>query len=225
MHPLDHRPRDDVPDVFKTWWDRPHGDILSGLLAMILLATRWVNQIPMATLVGVMVMIAIHTANWMSIRAIRRIPKSDTAVMLLTVAVTVLSHNLAVGLLAGVALAAILFSRKVAKVIEDSSELIASGHRVYRVRGQLFLVSSIDFRQGFELHEQPHPKQVTIDMADAHLWDQTGVTALDQVIRRLRLGGSSVEVLNLNPESTDLCSRIGVAEEAGGHGVATTPDH
>jgi sulfate permease, SulP family len=188
------------------------------LLAMILLGARWVNQIPMATLVGVMVMIAINTANWGSIRAIRRIPKSDTAVMLLTVVVTVLTHNLAVGLLAGVALAAILFSRKVAKVIDVSSALIAPGHRLYRVKGQLFFVSSIYFRQGFALHEHPHPEQVTIDMAEAHLWDQSGVGALDQVIRRLKLGGSSVAVVNLNPESTDLFARIGVAKEAGGSG-------
>lgn len=65
-------------------------------------------------LVGVMVMIAINTANWGSISGIRRIPKSDTSVMLLTVGITVLTHNLAVGLLAGVAMAGILFSRKVA---------------------------------------------------------------------------------------------------------------
>ena len=188
------------------------------LLAMILLAGRWVNQIPMATLVGVMGMIAINTANWSSIRGIRRIPKSDTAVMLLTVVVTVLSHNLAVGLVSGVALAAILFSRKVAQVIEVSSELISPSHRLYRVEGQLFFVSSIYFRQGFELHEQPHPEHITIDMAGAHIWDQSGVTALDQVIRRLKLGGSSVEVLNLNPASTNLFARIGVAKEAGGRG-------
>ena len=193
------------------------------LLAMILLASRWVNQIPMATLVGVMVMIAINTANWSSIRAIRRIPKSDTAVMLLTVVITVLTHNLAVGLLSGVALAGILFSRKVAKVIEVSSELIAPEHRVYRVRGQLFFVISIYFRQEFELHE--HPERVTIDMADAHIWDQSGVTALDQVIRRLKLGGSAVDIVNLNDQSTDLFSRIGMAEEAGGRGGSIASAH
>jgi SulP family sulfate permease len=193
------------------------------LLAMILLASRWVNQIPMATLVGVMIMIAINTANWGSIRAIRRIPKSDTAVMLLTVAVTVLTHNLAVGLLSGVALAGILFSRKVAKVIEVESHLQAEGHRIYRVRGQLFFVSSIYFRQGFELHE--HPSRVTIDMAEAHIWDQSGVTALDQVIRRLKLGGSAVDVINLNRESTDLFARIGVAGEAGGRGGGLQAAH
>ncbi|MFO7628155.1 MAG: SulP family inorganic anion transporter [Prochlorococcaceae cyanobacterium] len=186
------------------------------LLVMILLASRWLNQIPMATLVGVMVMIAINTANWGSISGIRRIPKSDTSVMLLTVVVTVLTHNLAIGLLSGVALAALLFSRKVAKVIAVESELESEGHRLYRVRGQLFFVSSIYFRQGFELHE--HPRRVTIDMAEAHIWDQSGVSALDQVIRRLKLGGSEVEIINLNRESSDLFARIGRAKEAGGRG-------
>ena len=83
------------------------------LIAMILAAKDWVNQIPMATLVGVMIMIAINTANWISIRDIRRIPRSDSSVMILTVFVTVITHNLALGLLSGVGLAAILFSRKV----------------------------------------------------------------------------------------------------------------
>jgi SulP family sulfate permease len=143
--------------------------------------------------------------------------------MLLTVVITVLTHNLAVGLLSGVALAGILFSRKVAKVIAVSSELVEPDHRVYKARGQLFFVSSIYFRQGFELHE--HPARVTIDMAEAHIWDQSGVTALDQVIRRLKLGGSTVEVMNLNRESTDLFSRIGVAEEAGGRGGEFAMEH
>jgi SulP family sulfate permease len=177
----------------------------------------------MATLVGVMIMIAINTANWGSISGIRRIPKSDTAVMLLTVVVTVLTHNLAVGLLAGVALAGILFSRKVAKVSAVSSEELAPDHSLYRVRGQLFFVSSIYFRQGFELHD--HPARVSIDMAEAHIWDPSGVMALDQLIRRLKLGGSAVEVLNLNRDSTDLFARIGVAEEAGGRGGDHALEH
>jgi SulP family sulfate permease len=177
----------------------------------------------MATLVGVMIMIAINTANWNSLQNLRRIPRSDSAVMVLTVVVTVLTHNLAIGLLSGVALAALLFSRKVAKVIKVSSELIAPDHRLYRVRGQLFFVSTIYFRQGFEVHE--HPRRVTIDMGQAHIWDQSGVTALDQVIRRLKLGGSAVEVQNLNRESTNLFARIGVAEEAGGRGGALSQEH
>jgi len=84
-------------------------------------------------------------------------------------------------------------------------------------------VSSIYFRQGFELHE--HPARVTIDMAGAHIWDQSGVTTLDQVIRRLKLGGSTVEVLHLNRESTDLFDRIGMAKEAGGRGGSIASAH
>ncbi|MEB3266876.1 MAG: SulP family inorganic anion transporter [Cyanobacteriota bacterium] len=194
------------------------------LMVMILLARDWVDRIPMATLVGVMIMIAINTANLPSLTGIGRIPRSDTAVMLLTVVVTVLTHNLAVGLLAGVALAAILFSRKVAKVIQVESSLHDNGqHRHYRVRGQLFFVSSIYFRQGFEIHE--HPERVTIDMGEAHIWDQSGVVALDQVIKRLKQGGSRVEVMHLNSESQNLFGRIGVAEEAGGRGGALEGNH
>jgi SulP family sulfate permease len=177
----------------------------------------------MATLVGVMGMVAASTANFRSIRDIPRSPKSDTSVMLLTLVITLVTHNLAVGVLAGVALAAILFSRKVAKVIVVESRLEGDDHRIYTVRGQLFFVSVVYFKAGFELHE--HPARVTIDMAEAHLWDQSGVTALDQVIRRLRSGGSKVEVIHLNPESTDLFARIGVAPEAGGRGGEMAQAH
>jgi len=193
------------------------------LIAMILVAKDWVNQIPMATLVGVMIMIAVNTANWSSIKDIRRLPRSDSSVMILTVFVTVLTHNLALGLLSGVGLAAILFSRKVAKVIKVDSSLNSENHRTYKVKGQLFFVSSIYFRQGFELHE--HPKKVTIDMSEAHIWDQSGVTVLDQVIRRIKLGGSEVEVINLNDESLNLFSRIGQATEAGGRGGEFNSSH
>jgi SulP family sulfate permease len=62
-------------------------------------------------------------------------------------------------------------------------------------------------------------------MAEAHIWDQSGVTALDQVIRRLKLGGSAVEVVNLNAESSDLFARIGVAEEAGGRAGPMLQSH
>lgn len=93
------------------------------------------------------------------------------------------------------------------------------------MRGQLFFVRSVCFRQGSELHDQPHPEQLPIDMADAQLRDQSGITALDQVIRRLKPGGSSVEVLNLNPDSADLFARIGLAAEAGGRGGSMAAAH
>ena len=185
------------------------------LLAMILLARPWLEQIPMAALVAVMISIAISTADINGLRSIARIPKSDTSVMLMTFAVTMLTtpHNLALGVLAGVALAGILFSRKVAKVIRVDVEDIDPDSRRYVVTGQLFFVSKIYFMQGFDVHE--HPANITIDMSSAHVWDQSGVGALNQLIRKLRQGGSSVQVEGLNQESLDLFERIG--QEQPGH--------
>ena len=183
------------------------------LLAMILLAKDWVQQIPMATLVGVMLMVAASTANWSSLRDIRRAPKSDTSVMVLTLLITLITHNLAIGVLSGVSLAAILFSRKVAKVIavthRDSPLPSGGRERRYAVVGQLFFVSVTYFKAGFDLHD--HPERVVIDLHEAHLWDQSGVAALDQVIRRYRSAGSVVDVCGLNPASADLFERIGAS--------------
>ena len=184
------------------------------LLAMILLAGPWLKQIPMAALVAVMISIAVSTADINGLRNLRRIPKSDTSVMLMTFAVTMLTtpHNLALGVLAGVALAGILFSRKVAKVIHVEIIDPNEKERLYRVTGQLFFVSKVYFVQGFDLHD--HPQRITIDMSGAHIWDQSGVAALDQVMRKFRSGGSLVELVGLNEESLDLFERIGGQQSA-----------
>ena len=134
--------------------------------------------------------------------------------MLMTFAVTMLTtpHNLALGVLAGVALAGILFSRKVAKVIQVDTIDVSEDERSYRVIGQLFFVSKVYFLQGFDLHD--HPAKITIDLSSAHIWDQSGVAALDQIIRKFRNGGSVVEVVGLNEESLNLFERIGGQESA-----------
>ena len=92
-------------------------------------------------------------------------------------------HNLALGVIAGVALAAILFSRKVAKVI-TVSRAKENNLITYKVKGQLFIVSKIYFLQGFDIHE--HPENLVIDMSLAHIWDQSGVVALEQIIRKFQ---------------------------------------
>jgi len=184
------------------------------LMAMILLGRPYLERIPMAALVAVMISIAVSTADINGLRNLRKIPKSDTSVMLMTFAVTMLTtpHNLALGVLAGVALAGILFSRKVAKVIKVETIDISEQERHYRVTGQLFFVSKIYFTQGFDLHD--HPERITIDLSAAHIWDQSGVAALDQIIRKFRNGGSEVDVVGLNDESLNLFERIGGQESA-----------
>ncbi len=184
------------------------------LLILILLCKPWLEQIPMAALVSVMITIAISTADTNGLKNISKIPRSDTAVMLMTFSVTMLTtpHNLALGVIAGVALAGILFSRKVAKVIKVTSKQVSDNEIIYEVSGQLFFVSKVYFLQGFDTHK--HLKKVTIDMSNAHIWDQSGVAALDQIIRKLSLGGSNVNVIGLNEESLNLFDRLGGQESA-----------
>ncbi|HGY5542021.1 MAG TPA: SulP family inorganic anion transporter, partial [Prochlorococcus sp.] len=183
------------------------------LLLMIVWGRTYIQDIPMAALVAVMITIAVSTADTSGLRNLAKIPRSDTAVMLMTFAVTMLTtpHNLALGVLAGVALAGILFSRKVAKVINVSVKEVNDEELRYEVSGQLFFVSKVYFLQGFDIHE--HPNKITIDMSRAHIWDQSGVAALNQVIRKFRLGGSEVQVVGLNQESLDLFERIGGGTE------------
>ena len=186
------------------------------LLGMIILCKPWLEQIPMAALVSVMITIAISTADTNGLKNISKIPRSDTAVMLMTFSVTMLTtpHNLALGVIAGVALAGILFSRKVAKVIKVDVVQSNNEELTYEVTGQLFFVSKIYFLQGFDVHS--HPKKVIINMKKAHIWDQSGVTALEQIIRKISLGGTKVEVVDLNRESLDLFERLGGQESSHG---------
>ena len=168
----------------------------------------------MAALVAVMITISISTADINGLKNISKIPRSDTAVMLTTFAVTMLTkpHNLALGVVAGVALAAILFSRKVAKVINVSKSRLDKNKIIYYIEGQLFFVSKMYFLQGFDIYE--HPKEIIIDMTSAHIWDQSGVVALDQIIRKFKNGGSKVEIVGLNQESLNLFERLGGIETA-----------
>ena len=177
-----------------------------GLLILVISLSTWLARIPMAALVAVMIMVSISTVNWDSFLKARLVPKSDTAVMLLTLALALITRNLAIAVLVGVALAGILFSRKVAKVISVTATQLAPDHLYYAVQGQLFFVSTVYFLAGFKRHA--HPARVTIDMAQAHVWDQTGMRALDQVMRKLQQAGSAVELVNVNRESLDLFDRI-----------------
>jgi sulfate permease, SulP family len=183
-----------------------------GLLILVIALSGWLARIPMAALVAVMIMVSISTLNWDSFLKAAKVPKSDTAVMLLTLALALLTRNLAIAVLVGVALAGILFSRKVAKVIAVTATSQGPDWLHYSVHGQLFFVSTVYFLAGFKQHD--HPARVTIDMAQAHVWDQTGMRALDQVVRKLRQGGSAVELLNLNAESLDLFRRISESTDA-----------
>jgi SulP family sulfate permease len=182
------------------------------LLGFILILGDWVARIPLAALVAVMFMVAFSTFSWHSLRSLRFVPKSETAVMITTVAVTILTHNLAIGVIVGVALSAIFFSRKIAKLIAVESFLENGGaERVYEVSGQVFFVSVEDLLRSFDFRE--HLSKVTIDLTHAHLWDQSAVDAIDKIVLRFRKRGVQVELLGLNEASATLLDRLAIHDK------------
>lgn len=182
------------------------------LLILLVVLNPWVKLIAMPSLVAVMIMVSIGTFSWASFKNLRILPKSSSIVMISTVVVVVWSHNLALGVGVGVLLSALFFARKVAQVIRIRSELNATtSTRTYFVYGQVFFVSAPTFVQGFDLKEKI--SQVRIDVSHAHLWDLTGVNALDQVVLKLRRGGAQVELIGLNEASATLVDRLGTHDK------------
>ncbi len=177
------------------------------LLSCILILGDWVARIPMAALVAVMIMVSISTFSWGSIRNVRYIPKSETAVTLTTVIITILTHNLAIGVIVGVALSAIFFTRKIAALVFVDSLLTEDGtERIYSVNGQIFFVSVENFLNAFDFREKL--EKVTINLTHAHLWDQSAVDAVDKMVLRFRKRGVNVELIGLNDASATLLDKL-----------------
>jgi SulP family sulfate permease len=185
------------------------------LLFLILVLDAWVSRIPMAALVAVMVMVSVSTFRWGSLLAMRLHPKSSSLVMLATVAVVVLTHDLAKGVLAGVLLSGIFFARKVAEVFSVESRLDpATGTRTYAVSGQIFFATAEAFHDAFDFREEGLSR-VAIDLEAAHFWDITAIAALDRVVFKLRHRGNAVEVRGMNAASATLVERLGTYDRPG----------
>ncbi|MCE8018059.1 SulP family inorganic anion transporter [Halomonas sp. MCCC 1A17488] len=182
------------------------------LLIMVVFLADWVSQIPMAALVAVMIMVSIGTFSWASIRDLRKHPMSTNLVMLATVAVTVGTHNLAIGVFVGVLLAAMFFANKVGNILYIGSEEADDGsRRIYRVVGQVFFASSERFGNAFDFKETV--QKVTIDLSRAHFWDITAVQTLDRVVIKFRREGTEVELIGLNEASATIVDRYAIHDD------------
>ncbi|MGE7199622.1 SulP family inorganic anion transporter [Brevundimonas naejangsanensis] len=178
------------------------------LLFLILVLQDWVARIPMAALVAVMIMVSIGTFDWGSVLKLRSTPFQSSIVMLATTMTVVATHDLSKGVVLGVILSAVFFMRKVGKtVVVEEIETPEDGVLRYRISGQLFFASADVFAAAFEHHG--NPKRVEIDMTDAHLWDLTGVAAVDKVVFRYRRQGAEVEVIGMNAAGQTLVDRVG----------------
>ncbi|MGB7337898.1 MAG: SulP family inorganic anion transporter [Phototrophicaceae bacterium] len=179
------------------------------LLFLIIVLGDWVQRIPMAALVAVMIMVSIGTFSWSSVRSLKTNPKQSSLVMITTMVVVVLTHNLAYGVLAGVLLSVIFFANKVSRLFTIDSELTADGtHRIYKVYGQVFFASANHFATAFDLNEVI--ERVTIDLSQAHFWDISAVGALDTVILKFRREGKQVELLGMNTASAQIVDNLAI---------------
>lgn len=183
------------------------------LLILVVFLSDWLKVIPMAALVAVMIMVSIGTFNWQSIRNLKHYPISSNIVMLTTVVIVVATHNLALGVFAGVLLSAMFFAHKIGRYMTIRSDLNTSlSKRAYVVSGQVFFSSANQFIEAFDFTESL--KEVVIDVTHAHFWDITAVMALDKVVLKFRRAGVLVEVLGLNEASTTIVDRFGVHDKS-----------
>ncbi|HEY9263173.1 MAG TPA: SulP family inorganic anion transporter [Mycobacterium sp.] len=185
------------------------------LLGLVVGLGDIVGLIPMAALVAVMIMVSVSTMDWHSITpaTLRRMPRSETLVMLATVVVTVVSHNLAYGVIVGALTAMVLFARRVAHLVtvqkvtecdDDNDGTLDTV--VYRVTGELFFASSNDLVYQFNYTDDPG--NIVIDMSASHIWDASTVAALDAVTTKYRSRGKHVEIIGLDTDSADRHERL-----------------
>ncbi|MGN6221591.1 MAG: SulP family inorganic anion transporter [Microbacterium sp.] len=169
--------------------------LLAGVWVLVLVVALGdiVGLIPMAALVAVMIAVSAMTFDWHSIRpsTLRRLPLSETAVMLVTVIATVWTHNLAVGVILGVLAAMVLFARRVAHFTTVTRTVDGDIAR-YRVDGELFFASSNDLTTQFEYSSDP--AHVVIDLSRTHVWDASTVAALDAITTKYAQRGITVEL-------------------------------
>ncbi|MGO2995283.1 MAG: SulP family inorganic anion transporter [Brachybacterium alimentarium] len=177
------------------------------LLVLVTVLSDLMAQIPMAALAAVMMVVALSTVDVHSVRpaTLKRMPLSETCVMVVTVAVVVITHNLAIGVAAGTVLAIVLFARRVAHVT-TVRRVLRDGVAAYTVRGPLFFGSSNDLVEQFSYAEDP--AQVTVDFSAAQIWDASTVAVLDSVQAKYAEHDIEVRFTGLDEHSTSFHGRL-----------------
>lgn len=184
------------------------------LLFLLMVLGDVVGLIPMPALVAIMIMVSIGTFSWRSLNELRHHPRRSSLVMLATVITVVGTHNLALGVGVGVLLSGIFFAWKVAQIFRVTSVLTADGReRDYLVEGQLFFASAEDFLKAMDFAEKLD--RVRIDVSKAHIWDLTGVNAIDMAVLKFRRAGAEVELVGMNEASATIMDKLAVHDQPG----------
>jgi len=172
------------------------------LLVFIMFGSSLIERVPMAALTGLMIMVAIGTFEWASLRTIRRMPKSDILVMVLVTLVTIFLHNLALAVLIGVVISALVFAWDNAKRIRARKRMDDEGIKHYEMYGPLFFGSVSAFHDKFDVLNDPD--EVIIDFAESRVVDMSAIEALNKVTERYRKVGKKVHLRHLSPDCRQL---------------------
>ncbi|MGI0106553.1 SulP family inorganic anion transporter [Salinimicrobium sp. WS361] len=181
---------------------------LSGIIAAVMLlifvmfAADVIELLPMAALTGVMIMVSIGTFEWASLRTFRRMPKSDVLVMVLVTFVTVVLHNLALAVLVGVIISALVFAWDNAKRIRARKYMDDKGVKHYEIYGPLFFGSVAAFNEKFDVLGDP--EEVIIDFSESRVVDMSGIEALNKLTERYLKQGKKLHLRYLSRDCRQL---------------------
>lgn len=169
------------------------------ILLIILVGAPVIGKLPMAALVGVMMMVAIGTFEWSSFRIINKMPRSDIFIGVVVAAVTVFFHNLALAVLIGVIMSALVFAWESAKRIRAKKYIDENGTKHYEIYGPLFFGSTTAFLEKFEVQQDPH--QVVIDFKESRISDMSAIDAVHKITDRYKKLNKTVTLKHLSADS------------------------
>lgn len=176
------------------------------LLMFILFLSPWIEMIPLATLVGIMFMVVIGTFEWGSLRLFGKVPRQDIFVGLLVAVVTVVT-DLAIAVITGVIVSALVFAWEHARELRITRETHATGSRIYRIKGPLFFASTAQFAESFDFRHDPD--DVILDFAESRVVDHSALEAIDNLAEKYRSVGKTLHLRHLSPECRTLLKKAG----------------
>ncbi|WP_260471797.1 SulP family inorganic anion transporter [Bacillus salinus] len=175
------------------------------LILLIVLLGDLVSRIPMAALVGVMIMVSVGTFDWYSLRTLQIMPVTDTIVMLVIVLTVIMTHNLAIGVFVGVILSAVFFVSKISKV--EVKKSFEENRAIYKIKGELFFASVSDLLEAFD-YDVEQQRYVILDLNEAHLWDDSAIATIDKIVYKFEDKGVIVKIAGLNASSSELVKKL-----------------
>ncbi|MEQ9411429.1 MAG: SulP family inorganic anion transporter [Fuerstiella sp.] len=177
------------------------------LLLFVLFLAPWIEQIPMAALLGVMFMVVIGTFEWASLKMFRRMPSSDVMIMVLVAGYTVVMHDLASAVILGVIVSALVFAWQHATHIGADVKYNEFGSRIYQLHGPLFFASVSSFKDMFDVNGDP--ADVVIDFYYSRVYDQSGLEAINWLADKYQACGKRLHLTHLSPECRKLLNDAG----------------